>query len=142
MATFTLDDIRDAADKQFASLDIPLSGDRILRLRNPLRLTSEERAELTAVQTAGSKERERIKALAAEYRTAVEAHEADPENAPDPGTLNLPEVDQFGQLAKILTVVANDRTLCQELLNQLGGDVTLIATVVQQYNKVVEPGEA
>lgn len=49
MASFTLDDIRAAADAKYGSTDIPF-GDETLVLRNPLRLSKEERKALTSIQ--------------------------------------------------------------------------------------------
>jgi Mycobacteriophage tail assembly protein len=50
MSTFTLDDIRAAADARYGSLDIPLSDGLTARLLNPLRLPKEKRDELSAMQ--------------------------------------------------------------------------------------------
>lgn len=50
MASYTLDDIRAAADAKYGSTDIDLGEGRVLVLLNPMRLTKEERAELKAVQ--------------------------------------------------------------------------------------------
>lgn len=50
MASYTLDDIRDAAEAKYASTDIDLGEGRVLRLVNPLRLTKDERAALRVVQ--------------------------------------------------------------------------------------------
>ena len=49
MASFTIDDIRAAADKKYAATEFPF-GDDVLVLRNALRLSKEERKELTSIQ--------------------------------------------------------------------------------------------
>lgn len=46
MAKLTLDSIRDAADKKYGSLEVDL-GDKVVELKNPLRLSKEDRARLS-----------------------------------------------------------------------------------------------
>lgn len=50
MASFTLDDIRKAADAKYGSTDIQVDDTTTVVLRNPLRLSKDERAELSALQ--------------------------------------------------------------------------------------------
>ncbi|MEU8133236.1 phage tail assembly protein [Streptodolium elevatio] len=50
MATFTLDAIRQAADAKYGSTDIDLGDGTTVILRNPLRLSKEERTELASLQ--------------------------------------------------------------------------------------------
>ncbi|MFI7315477.1 phage tail assembly protein [Streptomyces venezuelae] len=49
MASYSLDDIRNAAEAKYGSTDIELGGETV-RLLNPLRLTKAARNELTALQ--------------------------------------------------------------------------------------------
>lgn len=49
MSSFTLDDIRAAAEQKYGSLDIDL-GDKTVRLLNALRLPKEDRKALSALQ--------------------------------------------------------------------------------------------
>lgn len=49
--SFSLDDIRAAADKKYAATEFPF-GDDTLVLRNALRLTKEERKAMTSIQEA------------------------------------------------------------------------------------------
>lgn len=49
MASFTLDDIRAAADAKYASTDIQV-GSKTVELVNPLRLTKDKRDALLAIQ--------------------------------------------------------------------------------------------
>lgn len=49
MATFSLDQIREAAEAKYGSTDIEL-GDDVVRLLNPLRLSKDKRAKLTNLQ--------------------------------------------------------------------------------------------
>lgn len=48
MASFTLDDIRAAAEAKYGAMEIDL-GDDVVRLVNPLRLSKAKRDELTAI---------------------------------------------------------------------------------------------
>jgi hypothetical protein len=57
MASFTLDDIRAAADAKYASLDIEVDGETVT-LVNALRLSKEKRAALTSLQEGLDKEGE------------------------------------------------------------------------------------
>ncbi|MCD2462458.1 phage tail assembly protein [Streptomyces sp. MBT42] len=50
MAAFSLDDIRAAADAKYGSTDIELDEKTTVHLLNPLRLSKEKRAELSALQ--------------------------------------------------------------------------------------------
>ncbi|WP_329022513.1 MULTISPECIES: phage tail assembly protein [Streptomyces] len=49
MASYTLDDIRSAADRKYGSTDIEVSGETV-RLLNPLRLTKAKRDSLLGLQ--------------------------------------------------------------------------------------------
>lgn len=49
MASYTLDDIRAAAEARYGSTDITL-GEHVVRLLNPLRLSKARREELAALQ--------------------------------------------------------------------------------------------
>ncbi|MFD7259319.1 phage tail assembly protein [Streptomyces sp. NPDC059874] len=49
MASYTLDDIRAAAEAKYGATEINF-GDDVCRLLNPLRLPKEKRAELLAIQ--------------------------------------------------------------------------------------------
>jgi hypothetical protein len=50
MASFTLDSIREAAEKKYASTEIELPDGDVLVLQNPLRLSKEKRKALTSMQ--------------------------------------------------------------------------------------------
>ncbi|WP_436739926.1 phage tail assembly protein [Streptomyces sp. BBFR102] len=50
MASFTLDDIRAAADAKYSSTDITVDEKTTARLLNPLRLSKEKREELQGIQ--------------------------------------------------------------------------------------------
>lgn len=61
MATFSLDNIRDAAEKKFAHTDIEV-GDTVVRLVNVLQMSEDKRAALRAAEadTEGISEREAL----------------------------------------------------------------------------------
>lgn len=50
MATFSLDDIRAAAEAKYGSTDIDLGNGEVLSLVNPLRLPKEKRERLSSIQ--------------------------------------------------------------------------------------------
>ena len=52
MAKFTLDSIRDAAEKKYGSYDIELADGTEVRLLNPLRLERDKRKALMSIQDA------------------------------------------------------------------------------------------
>ena len=54
--TFTLDDIRTAAEAKYGSTDIQLGDGSTCKLLNPLRLPKDKRTELVALQEAQSED--------------------------------------------------------------------------------------
>lgn len=56
MATFSLDDIRAAAEAKYGSTDISLGGGETMILVNPLRLPKEKRDRLSKIQEAAEVE--------------------------------------------------------------------------------------
>jgi hypothetical protein len=50
LASYTLDQLRQAADAKYGSTDIAISDTTTVHLLNPLRLTREKRSELAALQ--------------------------------------------------------------------------------------------
>ncbi|MFE5663405.1 phage tail assembly protein [Streptomyces niveus] len=56
MASYSLDDIRAAADAKYGSTDIALNEKTTVHLLNPLRLPKEKREELTGLQDELDKE--------------------------------------------------------------------------------------
>lgn len=138
----TLDFIRDAAEAEYAGLTVETPQGPV-KLRNPIRLSKDERAALKAHQAAGQEEREARKAQLEEYKAAVKAYEADPENVALPD--ELPDLDdeaQFKQVGDLLVLLADDKGRGQALVASLGNDIALAGTVMSLYNKAVSPGEA
>jgi hypothetical protein len=60
MATFTLDSIREAAEKKYGSTDIPFGEGKVVRLLNPLRLEKEKRKALMSIQDRLEEEGEEV----------------------------------------------------------------------------------
>ncbi len=114
MAQFTLDDIRTAAEAKYGSTDIEVSEGRVCRLLNPLKLSKETRTKLGDLQ----KELDR------------EAEEGEE------------QPDQEDILRDCIRLVAENETLANELLDALGDDLTMLATIFETYGKATQVGEA
>jgi len=56
MATFTLDDIRAAAEAKYGSTDIDLGDGDVLVMTNPLRLSKDKRKALESIQESADAE--------------------------------------------------------------------------------------
>lgn len=113
MATkVTLDDIRAAAEAKYGSFDIELGEGRTLIMRNPLRLTKAERAELGDLQSDVNKDDETESA------------------------------DQEEVFAKIITLVAANKATAEEFLAAVGDDLTVLVETIQGYQKAAQMGEA
>jgi Mycobacteriophage tail assembly protein len=113
MAQFTLDNIRDAAEAKYGSMDIPV-GAILVRLLNPLRLTKEKRSALIAAQ----------KDLEAEEKEGVE------------------NIDQVEVFRKILRLIAENEIQAEALIAELGDDLALLASVFEMYSEGTQAGEA
>ncbi|WP_372407204.1 phage tail assembly protein [Streptomyces luteireticuli] len=76
MASYTLDDIRAAADARYGSTDIAV-GDDVVRLLNPLRLTRAKRDALSALQDRlGADDADQEELLSEAIRLVAENSEA------------------------------------------------------------------
>jgi hypothetical protein len=106
--TFTLDDIRAAAEAKYGSTDIKLSDGSTCRLLNPLRLEKKKREALMAKQNE------------------LESEDADQEQI----------------LAESLLLVAESVKYGKQLLKELDGDLTMLATVFEKFNEATQLGEA
>lgn len=92
---FTLDDIREATEAKYGATTIEF-GDESVDLRNPLRLTKDERAELRKAQKAMS------------------ADDADQEKV-IADILTLAAKDK-AQIKKLLSIVGDDLAILAEIL--------------------------
>jgi hypothetical protein len=108
---YTLDDIRTAAEKKYASTEITV-GDTNVVLVNLLRLPKEKRAIFESLQ--------------------------DEVNAEEDGE----SPDQADKLADLLRVVAATEKQADVLLDAIGDDLALLATIFETYAKGTESGEA
>lgn len=106
MASFTLDDIRAAAEAKYGSTDITLSDGFEVKLVNPLRLSKERRDKLTSIQT-------------------------EDEN-----------VDQEEMLSEAIRLVAEKPVQAERLLEEVAGDLTILAEIFSNYTKSAQVGEA
>lgn len=127
---FTLDDIRAATEEKFGSFDIELPGGE-LKLRNPLRMSKEERAEFSRLQKA---------LRPAEPKKDDEGQEVEVELTEEQEVAQ--ETEQIDKIRAILTCVAESSTLAKELINVLGDDLGQTATVFRLYSEKVQAGEA
>jgi hypothetical protein len=123
MATFTLDDIAEAADKAYGSMDIPLSNGNIVSLRNALRLSKAERKELQALQAQLGEDADKSK-------------DGDEESA-------VPnDIDEAKIFEDSLVLVASNKADGKQLVKDLDHDLGKLITVFKLYNKDTELGEA
>ena len=129
MATFSLDQIRAAADAKYGSLDIPLSdkdGD-VVRLLNPLRMSEQQRAELQVIQN-------KLNDAADKSEEEGDGEEA----APAEDAVK----EQTALIAELLLCVAENKTAGQKLLDALNGDLAMTMVVFEQYTEGTQLGEA
>lgn len=121
MATFTLDDIAEAADKAYGSMDIPLSNGNTVQLRNALRLSKAERKELQALQA----------------QLGEDADKKDGEESAVPD-----DIDEAKIFEDSLILVASNKADGKQLVKDLDHDLGKLITVFKLYNKDTELGEA
>lgn len=127
MATFSLDQIKAAADAKYGSLDIPLSdkqGD-VVRLLNPLRMSEAQRAELRVIQDKLN-----------EISASQEGEDEDAEPSEDAVK------EQTDLIAEMLLAVAENKVAGKKLLDALGGDLAMTMVVFEQYTEGTQAGEA
>lgn len=109
MATFTLDNIRAAADAKYGSTDIQLDDKDTAVLRNPLRLSKAERDELAGLQD-----------------------KLDGDDG----------LDQGDVLADAIRLVAKDKKVAEKLIDEVDGDLAVLASIFETYTKGTQAGEA
>lgn len=105
--TFSLDSLREAADKEYAGLTLELGADKTVELKNPLRLTKEERKQFENLTDS-----KKSKDLTAEQ--------------------------VFEGIWEVLAGKAGSK----DLIEALGDDTALHATLLKQVTNGVELGEA
>lgn len=120
---FTLENLRDAADKQFAPVKIGLSDGTEVTLKNLLRLNKQDR--------------ELVKS---KFKVINPENDESDENAKSSTDDDLTGVDRVAEAAsEILSKVASDP---RKLLKELDGDVGLILQVLETWMAGTQPGEA
>lgn len=110
---FTLDDIREAAEKKYGSFDIEL-GDGEVSLLNPLRLPKAKRDALIALQD--------------QLDSAGEDDES--------------KVDEEALLDDMIGLVAATPGQAKALLKALNGDLAMKVTIFNEYGQSTQAGEA
>jgi hypothetical protein len=122
--SFSLDDIRAAADKKYGSYDVDLSDGTVVKLRNVLRLSKVERKELAKLES----------------ELKVKPKDAD-ENG-DVETEVDEEVDQQEILEKQLVIVAHNKAAGKALIKEINGDFGLLLHIYTEWGSSTELGEA
>lgn len=111
MSNFTLDDIRAAAEKKYGQLVIEFGNEKV-ELRNPLRLSKDERKTLVKIQN--------------------EMDEAE----------NDEGFDQEEAMKNIIILVAKEETSAKHLIAEIGDDLTVLAQIFASYGEATQAGEA
>lgn len=119
MSSFTLDDIREAAEKKYGSLDITLRDGSEVVLRNPLRLSKAERKELNEIHEAYGSDDE----------------ESDGEDADN----DLDEQEEF--MDSVIRLVAA-RGKGDALIEEIGDRMDVKIELFNRYTNGGEMGEA
>ncbi|XVS66063.1 phage tail assembly protein [Actinosynnema sp. CA-299493] len=112
MSSFSLDDIRKAADAKYGSTDIEV-GDTTVRLLNPLRMPKAQRDKLVNLQK-------------------------DMETGGDEAA----EVDQVAIFQNALRTVAETPAQAKVLISAIGDDLGVLAEVFERYTEGQSVGEA
>ncbi len=123
MSTFTLGQIREAAEAKYGSTIIPLGNGVEAKLLNPIRLSKEKRAELMDIQK--------------QMNELAEANDAESSE----GSVDTTEA-QFELLSKAIRAVCETTRQADALLAEIGHDGGQLLTVFELYNKTEKPGEA
>ena len=111
--SFTLDNIREAAEAKYGATEIEV-GSRTVRLLNPLRLSKAKRNELMALQGK------------------LDAEATDGEEP----------VDQEELLSGAIRLVCETSGQADCLLDEINGDLAVLAQVFETYGKGTQLGEA
>lgn len=115
--TFTLDSLREEADKKFAPFKIPLSDGTQVTLRNFLRLSQKTREAVL----------EGINSLNADND--------------DEDTASLDSIDRMaGTAARIIETVADANG--KKLTKEIDGDIALLMQVINAWMEATQLGEA
>lgn len=123
---FSLDSLREAAQEEFADLEIPVSDTKTIKLLNPLRLSEEQRDEIREFfnQLGDAEEDEEVE--------GGEAKEGDDEEA----------VTMFDIIKEILVRVAETREDGDFLIESIGDDRPLLLVVFNRWSDRTQAGEA
>jgi hypothetical protein len=112
VANYTLDDIREAAERKFGSTDITVNGE-VVKLVNPIRLPKDKRSALLAKQAE------------------LDVPEAE-----------AAELDQDAILTDCIRLVCESDHQANVLLAALGDDLAMKVALFEKYTGEQEAGEA
>ena len=115
MASFTLDDIRSAADKKYASTEIKVSEEMTVVLLNPMKLCKEKREALVAINS---------------------------ELIVPEGEEPNPDMDQVDIFQRAIALVAAAPEQAKALLDLVGDDLSVLAEIFETYGQAQQAGEA
>jgi len=111
--TFTIQDIRDAADRKYKGLRVDLGDGRVVEFRNILRLDDAARARFEEAQNAFDADREDIGAG-----------------------------DMINVIKSNLLVVADNEAMAQQVFDMLGNDLVLFYELMESWKEQTQLGEA
>lgn len=114
----SLDEIRESANAKYGALEIEV-GDKVVVLRNVLRLPKADREKLRGLQ-------EKI----------IGEKSEDGKRIPDP------DVDQAELFRDVITLVCSSKSDAKVLLSAVGDDLAVLAEIFYEYNKATKVGEA
>lgn len=125
--SFSLDDIRKAADAKYGSYDIDLEDGSVVHLRNVLRLSKAERKELAELEGKLS---------------TKSASEDEDDDAAEGDVEVVEEVDQQDIIEKQLVLIAHNKSLGKQLIKEIGGDFGVVLHIYTEWGKGTQMGEA
>ena len=121
MATLNLKSLQQKTEKKYPALQIEVDDDgSVLTLRNILRLPKEDRKAFKKIQDARS-EREKAVKAAEDAGEVIETEDASAET--------------IAYFRSALTLVADNESLVEKFLDEVGDDLATLATVFEMYVK-------
>ncbi len=148
---FTLDDLRDAAEKKFGGVKLQLDEDKIVKLRNLFQLSKEEKKaildkldEMDALQKRGDEYTKYHKAVAEIREEKDPTIDVEAEIAAlgdEPEGLTEEDQDELMVLMRDAMKIAADKHGAQ-LVRELSSDDTIAITLFEEWMKSAQVGEA
>ena len=143
--SFTLDDLYAATKSHYSGYELDLPSGNTLELRNAIRLSKAERKsfselqkDLTAKVEMPEVERDQREDESDEdYEARLEAELEAVSEAAD-----KLEASRRATLHKIFKLLAQDKETAKEALSIFGEDLGVLMTLIQEYGKATQAGEA